>query len=185
MQIFALLPFLFVCGKCDWNALLLRIIAVDAESFHMLLMKHLTSVSVLLSVLQFLWNQKVFLHHTMIKCKLYILNINIYILSLYSVWNNRRNVFFLVVKSSFLQLFLQQICENKASKKHCGAIQKIIKLASEIDNMQWQIHDFPKVGAPTPKVDVKSYYLVDFPPPKKTAWNWKNMDFGGASLAPP
>ena len=79
----ALLPILFVCGKCDWNAFLLRMIVIDAESFHMWLMKHLTSVSVLVSVLQFLWHQKVFLYHTMMKCKFYIQNVNIYILSLY------------------------------------------------------------------------------------------------------
>ena len=39
---------------------------------------------------------------------------------------------------------------------------------------QWLIQDFPEVGAPTQKVDVKSYYLANFSP--KTAWNWKNVD---------
>ena len=53
--------------------------------------------------------------------------------------------------------------------------------------MQWQIQDFPKVGAPTPKVDVKSYYLVDFPPQNCM----KLKEFGlrgcvpGAPLDPP
>ena len=28
---------------------------------------------------------------------------------------------------------------------------------------QWRIQDFPHVGAPTPKVDVKSYYFANFP----------------------
>ena len=37
---------------------------------------------------------------------------------------------------------------------------------------------FPPGGAPTPQVDVKSYYLANFPP--KTTWNWKNLDLGGA-----
>ena len=43
---------------------------------------------------------------------------------------------------------------------------------------------FPRCAGATPKLDVNSYYLANFPP--KTAWNWKNLDPGkGASLAPP
>ena len=33
-------------------------------------------------------------------------------------------------------------------------------------------------GAATPKMNVKSYYLVNVFP--KTVWNWKNLDLGGA-----
>ena len=28
--------------------------------------------------------------------------------------------------------------------------------------VQWRIQDFPEVGAPTPKVDMKGYYLANF-----------------------
>ena len=48
------------------------------------------------------------------------------------------------------------------------------------DNQQWRIQDFPEVGMPTPKVDVKSYYLANFF--QKTAWNWKNLDLEGVCL---
>ena len=37
-------------------------------------------------------------------------------------------------------------------------------LFTAIDSIQWRIQDFPGVGAPTSKVGVKSYYLVNFFP---------------------
>ena len=36
--------------------------------------------------------------------------------------------------------------------------------AGEGVGIQWRIQDFLEVGAPTPKVDVKSYYLANFFP---------------------
>ena len=55
------------------------------------------------------------------------------------------------------------------------------------DNQQWRIQDFPEVGMPTPKVDVKSYYLANFFP--KTAWSENNLDpeggVPGSPLDPP
>ena len=48
---------------------------------------------------------------------------------------------------------------------------------------QWWMQDFPEEGAPTPKVGTPTYHLAkNFP---KTAWKWKNLDPGSASLAPP
>ena len=43
---------------------------------------------------------------------------------------------------------------------------------------------FPRRGrVPTPRFGTKSYYLVRFLP--KTAWKWKKLDRGRASLTPP
>ena len=39
---------------------------------------------------------------------------------------------------------------------------------------------FPQGGVLTPKAEVKSYYLANFPP--KTAWNWNNLDPKGVHI---
>ena len=56
---------------------------------------------------------------------------------------------------------------------HCGQFHTKIILAPPVPVLdlllvlwtavQWGIQDFPEVGAPTPKVDVKSYYFWIFP----------------------
>ena len=38
-----------------------------------------------------------------------------------------------------------------------------IEICVKFVHLQWRIQDFPEEGAPTPKLDVKSYYLANFP----------------------
>ena len=60
---------------------------------------------------------------------------------------------------------MQKIIQHKMSYQPCKInleTQKTseISLASEAIK-QWQIQDFREVGVPTPKEDVKNYYLVN------------------------
>ena len=53
----------------------------------------------------------------------------------------------------------------------------------EMQGDQWRIQDFTELAAPTPKVDVKSYYLANF---SKKRMKLKEFGPGGGILlAPP
>ena len=58
-------------------------------------------------------------------------------------------------------------------------IQNIIHF---VRSHQWRIQHFPEVGTPTLRGGSNIRFWENFP---KTAWNWKNLDRRGASLAPP
>ena len=59
--------------------------------------------------------------------------------------------------------------EENINKFKCTNETDIRNFSEDVDvchilHFQWWIQDFPEVGAPTPKVGVKIYYLANFPP---------------------
>ena len=75
-----------------------------------------------------------------------------------------RSVFFCYHLLEIINLKLK-VCQLRNLCTNSTAFEKKIQpIFLSTCSIQWQIQDFLELGAPTPKVDVKSYYLDKFFP---------------------